>query len=86
MTICAISTAPGIGGIALVRVSGNDAFAICDKLFKPFSDKLSIPAMPANTVRFGEILNADGSVLDEVLVTVFHKPHSFTGEDVVEIA
>ncbi|MGI6471255.1 MAG: tRNA uridine-5-carboxymethylaminomethyl(34) synthesis GTPase MnmE [Paludibacteraceae bacterium] len=86
MTICAISTAPGIGGIALVRVSGNDAFAICDKLFKPFSDKLSIPAMSANTVRFGEILNADGSVLDEVLVTVFHKPHSFTGENVVEIA
>lgn len=86
MTICAVSTAPGIGGIAVIRVSGEKAFAICDSVFKPFSKQVSVTQMEANTVRFGQILNADGSVLDEVLLTVFWAPHSFTGEDVVEIA
>lgn len=85
MTICAISTAPGVGGIAVVRVSGKDAFTICDKFFKPFSEEISIATMPANTVRFGQLI--DGTeLLDEVLVSVFRAPHSFTGEDVVEIA
>ena len=85
MTICAISTAPGVGGIAVVRVSGKDAFTICDKLFKPFSEEISITTMPANTVRFGQLINKS-ELLDEVLVSVFRAPHSFTGENVVEIA
>ncbi len=86
-TICAISTPPGVGGIAVIRISGPDAFCICDKLFitaKP------VPAMkladrPANTVIYGSI-RRDGEVLDDVLVSVFHAPHSFTGEDTVEIS
>ncbi len=85
-TICAISTAPGVGGIAVVRVSGEQAFDICDRVFRPLSQGVSVATMPANSVRFGHIVNADGTLLDEVLLTKFCAPHSFTGEDVVEIA
>lgn len=86
MTICAISTAPGVGGIAVVRVSGEQAFDICDRVFRPLAQGVSVATMPANSVRFGHIVNADGTLLDEVLLTKFCAPHSFTGEDVVEIA
>ncbi len=85
-TICAISTAPGVGGIAVVRVSGEQAFDICDRVFRPLAQGVSVATMPANSVRFGHIVNADGTLLDEVLLTKFCAPHSFTGEDVVEIA
>ncbi len=85
-TICAISTATGVGGIAVVRVSGEQAFGICDCVFRPLAQGVSVATMPANSVRFGHIVNADGTLLDEVLLTKFCAPHSFTGEDVVEIA
>ena len=85
-TICAISTAPGVGGIAVVRVSGEQAFDICDRVFRPLAKGISVATMPANSVRFGNIINADSSLLDEVLLTKFCAPHSFTGENVVEIA
>ena len=81
-TICAISTPYGSGGIAVVRVSGAEAIAIADSLWhgrKPLSEA------KAYTVHYGEI-RREGEVLDEVLVSVFRAPHSFTGEDVVEIA
>ena len=81
-TICAISTPYGSGGIAVVRVSGATAIDIVDTLFhgrKPLSDA------KAYTVHYGEIQQA-GEILDQVLVSVFRAPHSFTGEDVVEIA
>lgn len=86
MTICAISTAPGVGGIAVVRVSGEQAFGICDRVFRPLAQGVSVATMSANSVRFGHIVNTDGTLLDEVLLTKFCAPHSFTGEDVVEIA
>lgn len=81
-TICAISTPYGAGGIAVVRVSGEEAIEIVDRIFggrKHLSD-----AAP-NTVHYGRIQRAD-EVLDEVLCSVFKAPHSFTGEDTVEIA
>lgn len=81
-TICAISTPYGSGGIAVVRVSGGQAIAVVDSLF---AGRKSIAETPANTVRHGDIRRG-GEVLDEVLVSVFRAPHSFTGEDVVEIA
>ena len=81
-TICAISTAPGIGGIAVIRISGPDATRLTDKVFR---GRHSLTDTPANTVRYGEIVN-DGEVLDDVLCSVFRAPHSFTGEDTVEIA
>ncbi|MGM9745420.1 MAG: tRNA uridine-5-carboxymethylaminomethyl(34) synthesis GTPase MnmE [Paludibacteraceae bacterium] len=84
-TICAVSTAPGIGGIAVVRISGRDAFSVCDHIFRAATDGVTVATMPANTVRFGQIGNADDPI-DDVLVTKFCAPHSFTGENVVEIS
>ena len=81
-TICAISTPYGCGGIAVVRVSGEQAIALTDSLFR---GRAALSNAPANTVRFGHI-ERNGETLDEVLVTVFRAPHSFTGEDVVEIS
>ena len=90
-TICAISTAYGTGGIAVIRVSGEESIAIVDTLFK---GRVALADTPANTVRHGRIerfrVTGDGlrdtEVLDEVLCSVFRAPHSFTGEDTVEIA
>lgn len=81
-TICAISTPYGTGGIAVVRVSGKESVSLVDTLFK---GRKTLAETPANTVRHGQIVR-DGEVLDEVLCSVFRAPHSFTGEDVVEIA
>ena len=81
-TICAISTPYGAGGIAVIRVSGEQAIEIVDRIF--VGRKQLAEAAP-NTVHFGRIQRAD-EVLDEVLCSVFKAPHSFTGEDTVEIA
>ena len=81
-TICAISTPSGVGGIAIIRVSGKAAFEICDKIFKG-GKKLT--EIEANRVVLGKITNNEQSV-DEVLVSVFRAPHSFTGENTVEIS
>ncbi|WP_019540344.1 tRNA uridine-5-carboxymethylaminomethyl(34) synthesis GTPase MnmE [Proteiniphilum acetatigenes] len=82
--ICAISTPPGMGAIAVIRLSGEGSCALADRIFhSPSGKKLSEAA--ANTVHFGRVM-VDDEVLDEVLVTVFHAPHSFTGEESVEIS
>ncbi len=77
-TICAVSTPYGVGGIAVVRVSGPEALSIVDNLFV---GKHPLQDAKANTIHYGRFED-----LDEVLVSVFRAPHSFTGEDVVEIA
>lgn len=86
-TICAISSPYGVGGIAVIRVSGDDAIAIVDRLFV---GRVPLREAKANTVHFGRIQTdlhgAQVEVLDEVLCSVFRAPHSFTGEDTVEIA
>jgi len=82
--ICALSTPPGMGAIAVIRLSGGGSAALTDHFFRsPSGKKLADAA--ANTVHFGRIYS-DGEVLDEVLVTVFRAPHSFTGEESVEIS
>jgi len=78
-TICAIATPPGNGGVAVIRISGNDAFRVSDGLFSK-----DIFNLPANTVTYGTILD-DTQVIDACVVTKFIGPHSFTGEDVIEI-
>ena len=80
--ICAISTAYGVGGIAVIRVSGEGSIAIVDGLFR---GRASLADAKGGTVHFGRI-EQDGEVLDEVLCSVFRAPHSFTGEETVEIA
>lgn len=79
-TIAAIATAPG-GAIGVVRVSGDNAIEIVSKVFSKDLTK----ALP-NTVVYGEIHDAGGETVDEVLVSVFRAPHSYTGEDSVEIS
>lgn len=82
--ICAISTPPGMGAIAVIRLSGEGSSLLADRIFQsPTGKKLNEAA--ANTVYFGRVM-AEDEVLDEVLVTVFHAPHSFTGEESVEIS
>lgn len=85
-TIAAISTAPGTGGIAIIRVSGPKALQSVDNIFTPKKEKSVFLEQKANTVIFGLIKNRQGEVVDDVLVSVFRAPHSFTGEDTVEIS
>lgn len=81
-TICAISTAPGIGGIAVIRISGKQAIEYVSQCWQG----ADINAMKSHTAHLGRIADKDGSILDEVVLTLFRNPHSFTGEDVIEIA
>jgi tRNA modification GTPase len=85
-TICAISTAPGTGGIAVIRLSGNKAIEIADTVFSSKKEENTLLNQPANTVTFRQLQTAGEEVIDDVLVTVFRAPHSFTGEDIVEIS
>ncbi len=81
-TICALATAPGIGGLAVIRVSGCDAFDIVSSIFKGKSD---IRNVPSHTIHYGYIYN-DDELIDTVTVSIFKEPNSYTGENVVEIA
>lgn len=83
-TICAISTAPGTGGIAVIRVSGPEAIAICNKIFQPHITGKNLLSQKAYTLRYGSI-RRENELVDDVLVALFRAPHSFTGEDTVEI-
>jgi tRNA modification GTPase len=84
-TICAISTAAGTGGIAVVRVSGTGALTACDALFTPRRSDNRLPVQAAFSLSQGTLHDGD-KVVDEVLAAVFRAPHSFTGEDTVEIS
>lgn len=83
-TICAPATVPGTGAIAVVRMSGNESFAIADKVIVCKGGTIS--STDGYRLRYGVLLDADGSELDTVLVSVFKAPHSYTGEDSVEIS
>lgn len=83
-TICAIATAQG-GAIGTIRVSGAQAITITDRIFTPASGKPLAERKPY-TLTFGHILSPEGEVIDEVLVSLFRAPHSYTGEDSVEIS
>lgn len=83
-TVAAISTAFGKGGIAVIRISGDDAITIAEKMFIPKSKKRLSELPHANAV-WGDILK-DGAVIDDGMATVFFSPHSFTGENTVEIS
>lgn len=84
-TICAIATAPG-GAIGIIRISGSEAISIADRIFRPVGSTLSLSERKAYTLAFGNIVNANNDVIDEVLVSIFRAPHSYTGEDSVEIS
>ncbi len=84
-TICAISTPAGMGAIAVIRLSGNKGIDICDSVFRSPMKGKKLKKQPANTIHFGTIVDED-EIIDEVVVAVFKAPHSFTGEDIVEIS
>jgi tRNA modification GTPase len=85
-TIVAIATPLGEGGLAVVRISGAQAFAIADKCFLPVgASSLKPSAAPTHTIQFGKIVRAD-QVIDEVLLAVLRAPRTFTREDTVEIS
>lgn len=83
-TICAIATAPG-GAIGIIRVSGPKAISITDHIFTPANGKPLAERQPY-TLTFGHILSEQNEVIDEVLISLFHAPHSYTGEDSIEIS
>ncbi len=80
--IAALATAPGIGAIAVIRVSGEGAISLTNALFRG----KDLTQQPSHTAHFGTFRSASDALIDEVLVTVFHSPKSFTKEDVVEIS
>ena len=84
-TIAAISTPPGEGGIGIVRISGPASIAIAMRLFHS-SNGTRLNQVDSHTVHFGYVRGEDGQAVDQVLVSVFHAPKSYTAEDVVEIS
>ena len=83
-TIMALSTASGAGAIAIIRLSGTEAIELTDGLFKARSGK-QLKDQKSHSIHLGDIMN-NNSIVDEVLVSVFKNPNSYTGEDVIEIS
>lgn len=83
-TICAPATIPGTGAISIIRVSGKESLAIADKVID--TKGAPIAETEGYRLRYGTVFEADGSVLDNVIVSVFRAPHSYTGENSVEIS
>jgi tRNA modification GTPase len=83
-TICALAT-PGHGAISVIRVSGPDSISIVESIFKSAIEGKLLESQAPNTIHFGTIQH-DGEVVDEVLVSLFKAPHSYTGEDSIEIS
>ena len=83
-TICAPATVPGTGAISVIRVSGPEALAIADKVIS--CRKGSISEAAGYTIKFGTVADPSGTVIDEVLVSIFKAPYSYTGENSVEIS
>jgi tRNA modification GTPase len=83
-TICAPATVPGTGAISVIRVSGPEALSIADKVVK--CRKGSISEAAGYTIKFGNVYDTAGGIVDEVLVSIFRTPHSYTGENSVEIS
>ena len=83
-TIMALSTASGAGAIAVIRLSGSEAIGLTESVFKARSEKLLVN-QKSHSIHLGDIIHQN-TVIDEVLVSVFKNPHSYTGEDVIEIS
>ena len=81
-TIVAISTAPGVGGIGIIRMSGENCFDILDKIFKPKNKEKKISGY---SIKYGYIYSKENEIIDEVLVSYFKAPKSYTTENMCEI-
>lgn len=83
-TICALATAPG-GALNVIRISGSNTFDIVSKIFVPRNGK-PLGERRTHSAVFGDVMGCRGELLDEVLLTIMHAPHSYTGEDTIEIS
>lgn len=85
-TIAAIATPPGSGGIGIIRISGSEALPLLQKIFRPVGNKSAGLFCPeARRMYLGQVLAADGSILDQAMAVYMPSPHSYTGEDVAEL-
>ena len=85
-TICAIATGRG-GAIGIIRVSGRDAITVADRIFSPVAaGGIPLAQRKAYTISYGNVKGHDGETIDDVLISIFRAPHSYTGEDSVEIS
>ncbi|MCK6604760.1 MAG: tRNA uridine-5-carboxymethylaminomethyl(34) synthesis GTPase MnmE [Ignavibacteriaceae bacterium] len=82
-TIVALATPAGVGAISVIRLSGPDSFAVTDKIF---SGRKKIAACKSHTLHYGKITDSEGITVDDVVVSVYRSPHSYTGEDSAEIS
>lgn len=82
-TITAVATPNGTGAISVIRISGPESFSGIDKIF---SGKVKICEAKSHTIHYGKIFDSNGELMDDVLVSVFKSPHSYTGEDSIEIS
>lgn len=82
-TIIALATPPGVGAISVIRLSGKESFEITDKIFE---GKVKISEAKSHSAHYGKIISEEYGVIDDVIVTVFKAPNSYTGEDSVEIS
>lgn len=82
-TIIALATPPGEGALAIIRLSGNNSFSAVDKIFRGLK---KISESDSHTIHYGKLVDSNNEVIDDVLVSVFRKPTSYTGEDSVEIS
>lgn len=80
-TICALATPPGVGGLAVIRLSGKEAFSIADTCFR---GKKELVHAEGNTIHYGKFFSSNGDFIDTVTASVFRAPHSYTGEHIVE--
>ena len=84
-TIAAIATASAAAGIGIVRISGPDAIGICEKYYENAKGIHDLKEHASNTISYGFIIDDEGNRMDEVMVSIFRAPHSYTTEDTVEI-
>jgi tRNA modification GTPase len=84
-TICALSTPSGIGAIAIVRLSGPEAISISSMFFKSRKINFSVDQFDTHSAHFG-FFSTENEVIDEVVLTIFRNPHSYTGDDIIEIS
>ena len=84
-TICALATPSGVSAIAVIRISGQKSIQVCEKIFQPVNKKIKLTKVNSHTIHLGSISD-ENEILDEVLVSIFKSPNSYTGEDSVEIS
>ena len=84
-TICALATPVGMSAIAIIRLSGGNSFNITSKIFRSINTEFDFAKIKSHTIHFGVIYDENNNLIDEVLITFFKSPNSYTGEDSVEI-